>query len=49
MSSSQNEPTTPETEKKKWVKPVITVIVLIGILILLTDGELLDPFVYSNF
>lgn len=49
MSPSPNEPAATEPEKKKWMKPLITVIVLIGVLILLTDGELLEPFVYSNF
>lgn len=49
MPSSPDESAATEPEKKKWVKPLITVIVLIGILVLLTDGELLEPFVYSNF
>jgi len=42
-----SENTAPE--KKKWVRPLLTVIFLIGLLFLLTDGEILEPFTYSNF
>jgi len=49
MTTSSEQPTLPEARKRKWVRPLITVIVLIGLLILLTDGEVLEPFIYSNF
>jgi hypothetical protein len=34
---------------KKWVRPLVTVVVVIVVLVLLTDGEILEPFVYTSF
>ena len=31
------------------VGTILTVVVVIGILVLLTDGEVLEPFTYMNF
>ena len=49
MPSPSEQPPPAVERKRKWLRPLITVIVLIGLLILLTDGEILEPFVYSNF
>lgn len=49
MPSISEDRTLPEPKRKKWVRPVLTVIIVIGILIFLTDGEILEPFVYSRF
>lgn len=38
-----------KSRKQKWLKPILTVVVVIGILVLLTDGEVLEPFTYMNF
>ena len=35
--------------KRRWVRPLITIIILLGLLLLITNGKLLEPFHYSNF
>ena len=49
MSSGAKIATDQQARKWKWVRPILTVIFLITVLILLTDGEILEPFVYSKF
>ena len=49
MSNGAKIVTEQQARKRKWARPIRTVIILIALLILLTDGEILEPFVYSNF
>jgi hypothetical protein len=36
-------------EKKYWLWPLITILVLLGSLIVLVEGSALAPFIYSLF
>ncbi len=36
-------------QKKWWVLPVVTLLVLFGILIVLSQGSALAPFIYALF
>lgn len=49
MPSSSEQPALPEKKKSKWLRPIVTVIVLLVLLFLLTDGDVLKSFTYSNF
>ena len=49
MSSGAKIAADQQARKWKWARPILTVIFLITVLILLTDGEILEPFVYSKF
>jgi len=49
MSSPSEQPTLPEARKQKWIRPLVAVIVLLGLLFLIADGEVLKSFTYSNF
>ena len=35
--------------KKYWIAPIITVLVLVGILLVVAGGSALAPFIYSLF
>jgi hypothetical protein len=35
--------------KKYWLAPVIVIIVLVGILLVLTEGTAIAPFIYTLF
>lgn len=49
MSNGVKIITEQQTWKRKWARPILTVIILIATLIFLTDGEILESFVYTNF
>jgi hypothetical protein len=36
-------------EKKWWLSPLIVILVLMGLLIILTEGSALAPFIYALF
>jgi hypothetical protein len=36
-------------QKKWWLAPLIVILVLMGILIILTEGSALAPFIYAIF
>jgi hypothetical protein len=36
-------------QKKWWLAPLIVVLILMGILIILTEGSALAPFIYAIF
>ena len=36
-------------EKKWWMLPIVTVLVLLGLLVLFTQGSPLAPFIYTIF
>ncbi len=38
-----------KVRKKWWLAPIITVLVLLGALIILTQGSSLAPFIYTLF
>lgn len=35
--------------KKLWMAPIITILVILGMLLFLTQGSVLAPFVYTLF
>jgi len=35
--------------KKLWMAPIITIMVILGVLLVLTQGSALAPFVYTLF
>ncbi len=37
------------TRKKWWLTPIILFLVLLGVLIVLTEGSALAPFIYTLF
>ncbi len=37
------------TNKKYWLLPIIMVLVLVGVLLVATQGSALAPFIYSLF
>ena len=37
------------THKRWWLVPLVTVLVLIGALVLFTEGSALAPFIYTLF
>ena len=36
-------------QKKWWLAPLIVILILMGILIILTEGSALAPFIYAIF
>jgi len=38
-----------KTRKKWWLLPIIVMLVLLGLLIVLTEGSALAPFIYTLF
>ena len=38
-----------KVRKKYWLAPLIITIVLLGTLIVFTQGSVIAPFIYSNF
>jgi hypothetical protein len=38
-----------KTRKKWWLTPIIILLVLLGMLIVLTEGSALAPFIYALF
>ena len=36
-------------QKKWWLAPLIVILVLMGVLIILTEGSALAPFIYALF
>lgn len=38
-----------KVRKKFWLAPVIVVLLLLGVLIVLTEGSALAPFIYTLF
>ena len=38
-----------KTRKKWWLTPIIILLVLLGALIILTEGSALSPFIYALF
>ncbi len=38
-----------KTRKKWWLLPIIIMLVLLGLLIVLTEGSALAPFIYTLF
>lgn len=36
-------------QKKYWVIPILTVLILLGLLIIFSEGSVLSPFVYTLF
>ncbi|MFH1189810.1 MAG: DUF5989 family protein [Candidatus Omnitrophota bacterium] len=38
-----------KTRKKWWLLPIIIVLVLLGMLIVLTEGSAVAPFIYTLF
>lgn len=37
------------TRKKFWIGPVVVLLLLIGLILVLTEGSALAPFIYSIF
>jgi hypothetical protein len=37
------------TRKKFWLLPIITVLLLFGVLMVLTQGSVIAPFIYTLF
>jgi hypothetical protein len=37
------------TRKKLWLLPVVAVMLLVGVVVLLTSGSALAPFIYTLF
>lgn len=38
-----------KTRKKWWLLPIVIMLVLLGLLIVLTEGSALAPFIYTLF
>ncbi|HUL44653.1 MAG TPA: DUF5989 family protein [Bacteroidota bacterium] len=38
-----------KTQKKWWIGPIILVLVLMGLILILTQGSALAPFIYTLF
>jgi len=38
-----------KTQKKRWIGPIILVLVLMGLILILTQGSALAPFIYTLF
>ena len=38
-----------KTNKKWWLGPIITVLLLLGLIVVLTEGSALAPFIYTLF
>jgi hypothetical protein len=49
MPTESKERVRIKERKRRWVRPLITMIILLGLLLLITNGKLLKPFGYSNF
>ena len=38
-----------KTSKKWWLVPIVVIMLLLGLLIILTEGSALAPFIYALF